>query len=51
LLKYLTLPVAARKQAEGGNMFLDWATVTGFVSVVGIVGVLIYVCRTAGCGR
>jgi hypothetical protein len=51
LMKFLTVAVACRKDPEGGNMFLDSATVIGFVIAVGTVGVLIYVCKTAGCGK
>jgi hypothetical protein len=32
-------------------MVIDWLTATGVVSVIGIAGVLVYVCKTAGCGK
>ena len=32
-------------------MFLDLATVSGVLVVAGIVGLLVYLCRTAGCGK
>ena len=32
-------------------MFLDWFTATGVVAVVGMIGVLMYMCRTEGCGE
>lgn len=32
-------------------MILDWATATGFVAFVGVIAVLIYVCRTENCGK
>jgi len=33
-----------------GYMIVDWITATGFFSFVVIVGVLVYICRTKGCG-
>jgi len=32
-------------------MFLDWFTATGVVAVVGMIGVLMYMCRTEGCRK
>jgi len=32
-------------------MFLDWFTATGVVAVVGMIGVLMYMCRTQVCGK
>lgn len=32
-------------------MFLDWATATGLVAFVVVIGVLIYVCRMENCGK
>ena len=44
--------VAVYRNNPGGNgMFLDLATVSGVVIAAGIVGLLVYVCGTAGCGK
>jgi hypothetical protein len=32
-------------------MSFDWLTAAGFLAFFGIVGVLIYVCSTGGCGK
>jgi len=31
-------------------MFLDWFTLAGFVVAFGLFALLLYVCRTRGCG-
>jgi hypothetical protein len=35
---------------SGIIMFLDWFTLTGFLAVLGLVGLLLYFCKTKGCG-
>ena len=35
---------------SSSSMFLDWFTLAGFVSVFGLFALLIYVCKTRGCG-
>lgn len=35
---------------EGNNMFLDWFTLAGFFVVFALVGLLLYFCKTNGCG-
>lgn len=31
-------------------MFLDWFTLAGFVVAFGLFALLLYVCKTRGCG-
>lgn len=35
---------------KGVVMFLDWITLVGLISVLGVFGLLAYFCRTQGCG-
>jgi len=35
---------------EGSYMFVDWFTLAGFFAVLALVGLLLYVCKTNGCG-
>jgi hypothetical protein len=31
-------------------MFLDWFTLTGFIAALGLFALLLYFCKTKGCG-